>query len=65
MDGFFEFGLVALLGFVFMNVAVVWTVINDLPPVNESSNWKELEEGIPMKGAKLITPKITEKTPVG
>ncbi len=65
MSGFLEFGLPALIAFVFINVAGGWTFINDLPPVNGSNSWKELEEGIPMKGAKLMTPKITEKTPVG
>lgn len=65
MSGFLEFGLVALIGFIFTNVAGSWILMGSIPPGAEgTTDWKKLEAGISVEGAKLVTPKVAEKTPV-
>lgn len=66
MSGFLEFGLVALIGFIFTNVAGSWMLMGSIPPAGPdgANEWKKLEEGISVEGAKLVTPKVAEKTPV-
>ncbi|MCG3110947.1 MAG: hypothetical protein MCM46_03895 [Candidatus Manganitrophus sp. SB1] len=65
-NGFFEFGFFALAAFAFVNV--IWGVTMDAPPVRRGithSDLKELEAGIPMEGAELVTPTLKEKIHVG
>lgn len=42
-------------------------LIEHLPPAGAGElnpEWKRLEEGIAIEGATLVTPKISEKSPV-
>ncbi len=66
MSGFFEFGLAALIGFIFTNVAGSWMLMGSIPPAGAegANDWKKLEAGISVEGATLVVPKVAEKTPV-
>jgi len=63
--GFLEFGLPALLGYGFMIAYSVWYFSNstETPPGVEQPrlDLKEMEEGITMNGAVLVTPEIKEE----
>jgi hypothetical protein len=67
MNGFFEFGLPALIAFIFTTVMGGKMLIDQVPPSGAyelNTEWKRLEEGVAVEGAKLVTPKISEKVPV-
>lgn len=65
--GFWEFGLQALMGFGLVNMFAVWMFTADTPPGLRTARpeLKKMEEGIPMDGAILVTPKIKEESLVG
>lgn len=65
-NGFFEFGFFALAAFAFVNV--IWGITLEAPPIRRrttGSELKELEAGIPLDGAELVTPTLKEKIRVG
>jgi hypothetical protein len=63
-NGFFEFGLFALVAFAFVNL--IWGATLDAPPVRRRTlNLKELEAGVSFEGAELVTPTLKEKIHVG
>jgi hypothetical protein len=63
-NGFFEFGFFVLTAFAFVNL--IWGATLDAPPVRRRTlDVKELEAGIPVEGAKLVTPTLKEKIHVG
>ena len=67
MSGFLEFGLPAVIAFVFTNIIGGRMLVDHLPPSGThrlNPEWKRLEEGIAIEGATLVTPKISEKSPV-
>jgi hypothetical protein len=56
-----------MVAFAFTDIAGGWMVVNHLPPTGAQgvkNDWKKLEEGIPVKGAELLTPQISEKSPI-
>lgn len=64
-NGFFEFGLFALAAFAFVNV--IWGATLDAPPILRGvtrPNLKEMEAGISLEGAELVTPALKEKVHV-
>jgi len=65
-NGFFEFGFLALAAFAFVNF--IWGATLETPPVWRRStrpDLKELEAGISLEGAELVTPTLKEKIHVG
>lgn len=70
MNGFFEFGFFALVAFAFVNVIFGATLLLDTPPVRRRvgithTDLKDLEAGIPIEGAALVTPRIEKEVRVG
>lgn len=66
MNGFFEFGLLALVAFAFVNV--IWGATIDAPPVRRritGSDLKDLEAGISVDGAELVIPTLKKEIHVG
>lgn len=67
----FEFGLFALVAFAFVHT--IWVIADslDTPPVGGrieeevQADWQEVEMGVPIEGAKLISPTIKKETRVG
>lgn len=69
-NGFFEFGFLALVAFAFGNLIWVVTMLREAPPVRRRSELthdilRELEAGIPLEGAELVTPTLKKETRVG
>ena len=66
INGFFEFGLVALIAFAFVNpLAILAFTGADVPRTEEKTRKsRKLEQGIPVEGAKLVTPEIRIQVPV-
>lgn len=69
-DGFYEFGLLALAAFFFVNL-VAGLLWGGTPPPDLGEKegpvlnpWREIEAGIPTEGAELTTPQISKKTHV-
>lgn len=65
-NGFFEFGFFVLVAFAFVNL--IWGATLETPPVwrrDTRLDLKELEAGISVEGAELVTPTLKEKIHVG
>lgn len=70
MNGFFEVGSLVLVAFAFVNVIFGAILLQDTPPIRRrigftQADLKELEAGIPVEGAELVTPRIEKKVHVG
>jgi hypothetical protein len=67
MNGFLEFGVTALAAFVFVNILAAWIFTDTNVPQAEEKvrTRRKFEEGVPISGAKLVTPEIKKQTPVG
>jgi hypothetical protein len=69
-NGFYEFGLLALVAFFFVNLAVGLLSAGTPPPNFQEKEdpalnlWKEIEAGIPTEGGELTTPEMRKKTGV-
>ena len=67
VNGFFELSLVGLIAFAFVNpLAILAFIGTDVPRTEEKVRRnRKLEQGIPLAGAKLVTPEIKTQVAVG
>lgn len=69
-NGFYEFGLLALVAFFFVNLVVGLLSADTSPPNFQEKEdpalnpWREIEAGVPTERAELTIPQMREKTGV-
>lgn len=67
MNRMIEFGFWLPVAFVFVNLVWGWMLNTTPPPMtgsDETFGRIDLEAGIPLEGAKLVTPQLAKKIPV-